>query len=547
MVFLYFIVLVGGLIFVHELGHYVLARICGVRVLRFSLGIGPKIAGFRSGETEYVIGMVPLGGYVRMLGEGPEEGLTEDQAEHSLYGQSLFRRIAIALAGPVMNLLFPVMLFFVVCLGDTLVSPPLIGTVLPDHPADGKLFPGDRILAVDGEDVASFDDVQEIVGARIGQSVHFSIDRDGHTIDVLVMPERIAHMGAFGAQKVVGAIGIMPISEAPVIGVSGRESPAALAGLQSFDRVVAIGGKPIRRFPDLEKVLDHNHGALMPITYFRPTVVRDALSGLVSLAVYEPHVATLAPDHGAASGLSRAGIDSAETYVDEVRDGSKEADIGLHRGDRVLAIDHEPVRTWASFHERIDRDLSSEHTIEWRHENEVHSTTLRFTGHESLTSEPISQAYLRHWEPSTPVANPHQIRYALREAWRRTYEIARAMVASMLQLFGGGVSVSDLGGPLAIFDIVSIAARAGAFNYLNLMAFLSVNVGLINLLPIPLLDGGTLLYLVIETVTRRPLSARTREIASAIGFVVLVLLIVLAFANDVLRQWPLLSTNFRAS
>jgi regulator of sigma E protease len=145
--FVYFIVLVGVLIFVHESGHFLWAKLFGVRVLTFSLGFGPRIAGFSRGGTDYVLAAIPLGGYVRMLGEDPHDDITGDEEGQSFKAQVLWKRIIIVFAGPMMNLMFPVALYFVVFLGTTTLSPPIVGDVFPGQPAEGKLKPGDRVLA----------------------------------------------------------------------------------------------------------------------------------------------------------------------------------------------------------------------------------------------------------------------------------------------------------------------------------------------------------------------------------------------------------------
>ena len=137
-----------------------------------------------------------------------------------------------------------------------------------------------------------------------------------------------------------------------------------------------------------------------------------------------------------------------------------------------------------------------------------------------------------------PVPNPHPVLYALRQAFRETAEVLELTTYSIVRLFQGRLTMKSIGGPLTMFEATGTAAREGALNYLTLMAFISINLGLINLLPIPLLDGGHLLFFAIEAVARRPVSVRVREYASIAGLAVLVLLMVLAFKNDIERQWP---------
>src|SRR5690349_17677545 len=148
--------MVGVLVFVHELGHFLFARVFGVRVLTFSLGFGPRVAGFRRGGTEYVLSALPLGGYVRMLGENPRDEVRPADRPASFASQSIWRRMVIASGGPLMNLAFPIALYFVVYLGDTEQQPATIGRVFPHRPADGKLQPGDRVVAIDGEPIETY-------------------------------------------------------------------------------------------------------------------------------------------------------------------------------------------------------------------------------------------------------------------------------------------------------------------------------------------------------------------------------------------------------
>src|SRR5688572_15514117 len=159
----YFVIMVGVLVFVHELGHFLWAKLFGIRVLKFSLGFGPRIAGFQRGGTEYVISALPLGGYVRMLGENPRDDVRPADRSTSFANQSLFRRVIIIVGGPLMNLMFPIALYFVVFLGDTKLTPPTIGRVFPNRPAGGKLLPGDRIVAIDDDEIDSFYDLTRIV------------------------------------------------------------------------------------------------------------------------------------------------------------------------------------------------------------------------------------------------------------------------------------------------------------------------------------------------------------------------------------------------
>src|SRR5688572_13601086 len=170
----YFIVLVGVLIFVHESGHFLWAKLFGVRVLTFSLGFGPRVAGFSRGGTEYVIAAIPLGGYVRMLGENPHDEVQGADESSAFHTQALWKRVVIVFAGPMMNLMFPVALYFVVFLGTTTLSPPIVGDVFPGQPAEGKLKPGDKVVAIDGQSIETFYELTRVVAPEAGRTLSFS-------------------------------------------------------------------------------------------------------------------------------------------------------------------------------------------------------------------------------------------------------------------------------------------------------------------------------------------------------------------------------------
>lgn len=545
MPFVYFVVMVGVLVFVHELGHFVWAKYFGVRVLKFSLGFGPKIAGFRRGETEYVISLLPIGGYVRMLGESPLDEVRPEEASRAFPNQHVLKRIVIVIAGPAMNLVFPLVLFFVVFLGEGQMTPASVGVVFPDRPADGKLQPGDRVLEIDYEEVFTFYDLSRAIESRVGEPLVFKVQRGEDVIKTVITPERATKQRPLDRVEDVGRIGVMPRHPLAVLGVTSPASPAASARLRTFDVIAAIGGKRVDRWIDVERHLHANQGGLVPVTYLRPTTIRDALGGLADLDVYEARVATLTPEPGQGSGVERAGLEPADLYVSDVVAGSPEHRAGLLPGDRLMSLDGRPIRLWATFLEDLRAGRGSEHTVTYRRGDQERTAKLSLAHERGETEH--GQVYDRYvvgirncvstrTDPSVP--NPEPILYAMRESLRATAEVVELTVFSVVRLLQGRLTVKSIGGPLTIFEVAGTAAREGALNYLTLMAFISINLGLINLLPVPLLDGGHLMFFFVEAVARRPLSLRVREYAYIAGFAVLVLIMTLAFKNDIERQWP---------
>jgi regulator of sigma E protease len=545
MLFVYFIVLVGVLVFVHELGHFLWAKYFGVHVIKFSLGFGPRIAGFRRKGTEYVISALPLGGYVRLLGDNPLDEIRPADEERSFSHQSLWRRVVIVIAGPAMNLLFPVALYFVVFLGDTELTPSTIGMVFPDRPADGVLLSGDRVVEIEGTPVETFYDMTRIIEGSAGEALQFKVLREGETVEQTLAPALAEKERPLERAEPVGRIGVMPNYPLPVVGLMSAASPAGAARLKTFDVIVAAAGKPLTRFIDLDRTFAKNQGSLIPITYLRPIPVQRALGGLATLDVYEPRVGTLTPEPGKGSGLARAGLELADLYVGQVTEGSPEHRSGLLPGDRLLALDGRPIRLW----DQLMADLAAGR-------NRTHELTIRRAGVEQTLRYALQQergvtehgqVYERfvvgmsHWLPTrtdAAVRNPSPITYAIREAFRATREVVELTIFSVVRLLQGRLTVKSIGGPLTVFEVTGTAVSEGALNYLTLMAFISINLGLINLLPIPLLDGGHLVFFLIEAIMRRPVSLRTREAAHIAGFGLLMAMTLLAFSNDIERQWP---------
>jgi regulator of sigma E protease len=548
---LYFVILISALIFVHELGHYAWAKIFGVKVITFSLGFGPKIIRLRGKETEYCVGLIPLGGFVKMLEETKNDVVLPEDRKRTFESQALWKRVVIVFAGPIMNLLFPVVLYFSVFVGEKDFLPPTIGVVLPGHAADGKLLPGDRVLAVDGEEIGTFAELARAVRKSPGRELNLKVFRNAGYVDVSVTPEEDVNHREFDIVERVGKLSIYPSLPRAVIGVPRPDSAAWRAGLRTFDLVVMVGGKPIRRFVDLDAALRDNHGENMPITFLRPHPVQDALGGLADFAVFEPGVANLTPDPAAGDLLSRTGIELADLYAAFVPDGALRQ-AGLMPGDKVTDLDDVALPAWSVFRERLMSAPDQPHALGWLREGRRMSGTIQMR-HVQWTDgngQPFERYVMRttHWLPSAPepfVENPQPIRYALRSAFEETADVMRFIGVGILRLVEGRISLSSLSGPITIYDVAGEAGARGTDYFVWAMALISINLGLLNLLPIPVLDGGHLMFFAIEGILRRPLPLRVREVASLVGMSVLFLLMGIAFKNDVDRKWDVILGQFR--
>ena len=422
-----FLFVLGVLVFVHELGHFLVARWHGVRVITFSLGFGPKIARIERGGTEYCISIIPLGGYVKMAGETVEEDRTG--APDESLSKSKWVRFQVYIAGPIMNLLLAwVVLAGVMTQGADepryLSAPPVIGSVAAESPAEAAgLRVGDRVLTVDGEPVATWSAFDLDVLTRAGRQMTLLVARDDGQVSVNVTPTAVGRYEA-------GDIGVDAVKR-PQIMLVNPGTPADAGGLQRGDVLVAVGGdRSLTQERVIETIRAHA-GQPLPIV------------------------------------VERAGSEVALSVVPE---GSM--------GSATIGVQLSPYET-----RRIDPGL--------------------------LEAFRLSAA--QNWESTKLVG--------------RT---VRGLVTTE-------TPVRQLMGPVAIAEMSGMAAERGLADLFNLMAMISLQLGLLNLMPIPVLDGGHILILLVEGVARRDFSVKVKERILTIGAVAIILLMVTVLFNDIAR------------
>ena len=430
------IIMLGILVFVHELGHFCIAKLCGVKVLKFSLGFGPRLISHQRGETEYMICAIPLGGYVQMLGEGGgEQGevaeIGEEEEHRSFSKKSIPRRMAIVAAGPIMNLILPFMILPLaymvgINLPAYLDQPPCVGYVVPDsEAAEAGFQSGDCIIKISGKDVVSWKDTGPALVNSAGEPIAFTLSRDGDLTDLIVDPEN-------GGLEGLQSIGLLPGQDA-VIGSMAPAMPAIEAGFKEGDRILSIGARKIVSWYELKQAIQDVGG--QPVTV---VLERDMQQLTLELVPKK--------------------IEGNEDYL-----------IGV-----------------APHYETIFK---------------------RF---------PFGKAVVAGAE--------------------RSIDLIDLTLVFIQKLFAGHVSSSNIGGPITVVQIAGQAAQTDISSVLSILAFLSIQLGILNLLPIPILDGGHLFFYTFELVFRRPLSLRAREWAQQIGLILLVALMVLAFYNDIVRM-----------
>jgi regulator of sigma E protease len=421
-----FLFVLGVLIFVHELGHFLAARRLGIRVITFSLGFGPKLLKFQRGDTEYCISVVPLGGYVKMAGENPDDPRSGNPDE--FLSRTKWERFQVLIMGPVMNLALAVIVMaFVLAQGAEVEAfrdqPPVVGLVQAGSPAEkAGIMRGDRILSIGDDEVDTWDDVYLHVGMRPDREVPVKLQREGNTLSITV---RTLSEGKYE----VGSIGVLPDVN-PIIKSVNAGEVADKAGLKPGDAVLSVNGQRLVFKEHLADAIAKNAGKPVDL--------------LIRRAGEERHI-TVVPEPRGDKGM-----------------------IGVSLGDATKTFKPSPI-------------------------------------------EAVKLSVQRNWESSGLIFR------------------------TLGGLFTGQTSVRQLQGPVGIAQLSGEAARTDFLSVLSLMAVLSLNLGLINLMPVPVLDGGHITIMALEGIARRDFSMQVKEKMLLAGFVVLMMLMVTVIYNDLTR------------
>jgi regulator of sigma E protease len=531
-----FVILLGLLIFVHELGHFLVAKFFGVRVETFSLGFGKKIFSHTRGDTTYCLSLVPLGGYVKMFGDDANAKISDDQKKYSFLHKPVWQRIGVVIAGPLMNLFFAVLIFFMVALIGEEVRGPVVGDVAADTEAYKAGFrSGDSILAVEGADLKTWDEFQELITKFSNKSIKVKVQREtgGQSEVLTTTPNLIENQNLLSLDSHVGEIpGLSGMSRLAVIGVRGGTF-AATSGLKTGDRVLSINNHGVKYFRDLENVLLSQQGQEIQFQIERSENEKDLPKNL-----------TVALKSGKFSSLEALGIESSELYLYKVMEGSPAEKAGLKAGDRIWRVGGVKPTKWDDILNMV-KTYNGSGTILFEVERSAEILKLEIAP--QMTTQMTGQGseekrFTVGIMPSIYVGPPNLIKVraenlsaGFHKGLSKTWEITGMTVLSFLRLAQNKISPKNIGGVISIGQAASETFKIGFAHFLQMMGIISINLFILNLLPIPVLDGGHLLFYSIEALKGKPISMRKMEVAQQVGLVLLMSLMVFSLFNDFSR------------
>ncbi len=535
------ILLVGILILVHELGHFLVARLFGVGVRVFSIGFGAPIVRVRRGQTDYQVGFLPLGGYVLMEGSDPfdpEGGGADPASPTSLTNKPVWQRLLVVAAGPAANLILPVLVFAGLYVAGQPQPLAVASSVESTSPAwAAGIRPGDRIVAVDGQPVRFWLDVVERLESHPTDRVTFEVERSGQRFRAeLSLPD--------GGAVTVADLGLDAYEPDSTIGIDDPASPAGRAGRRTGDRIVEVAGRPVRSFREVVGALD---AAEPPVE----VVAERPGEGRVTVRIapdpaWQPPGASLGDPVETGWGLAPMVL-----FIAQVAEGSAAAEGGLQPGDRILAIEGRPVASWGDVVRLVGERREGEGAE--AKPLPVRLTLVREGRVLDLAITPRIERdvdALGRWRyrpilgilrGGDFVEGPMERRYyppleALALGLEETAAIARHTLSTVADLVTGAASPAHtLGGPVQIFRDASQAAERGLFDWARMMGMLSISLGIVNFLPVPVLDGGQFLFYLVEAIRGRPVSVVWRERAQQIGVLFLVALMLMVFVFDLNR------------
>jgi len=583
---------IGLLIFIHELGHFLMAKKIGVKVLAFSLGFGPAILKKKWGETEYRLSLVPLGGYVKLAGESPDEGKTGAKWEYA--SKSVGQRACVIIAGVALNAVLAFIAFIVAFqIGVPFITSE-VGQVMPGSPAwEAGIQKGDKIIEADGNKDIDFEDLFTVVAlSDSAEGIDLKVERGNNVFDVNVIPE---YDDEHGIQR----MGIMPATGLEIDKIftfENNDSPASNAGIQVEDVVVAVNGNRISTEDEFREIEASSAGKEMLITVLRDnkeielkatpskatrwmlgiscaTATLDGVknnslaskAGLIKgdeiieinskpvtgftsiknliigsedenciISVKRGNTFTLIAVPLTDTKAKEEFLDGLTSFyglkVDSLVEGFPAEKIGLMPGDRIVSLNEKELKDWNNLLQIVTMSYGKPMTIEWVRGNERFVSTIEPKKDEINAAGRIGIKF----KEKTVIKKYGLIGSCVIGTQKAIINVQR-LYLTIKGFVSQRLSTKNVGGIILIAQASYESAKVGYGKLVYFLGILSLQLALLNILPIPVLDGGHLLFLAIERIKGSPVSQRTLAIAQYIGFGLIITLVIYATRNDIMR------------
>lgn len=531
-------ILLGLLIFVHELGHFLAAKYFGVKVETFSLGFGPKIIKFEKGGTTYCLSALPLGGYVKMFGDEPGKDIPFKEQQGSFLHKPVGARIVIALAGPLMNLFFAAFLFYMVAnVGDKAVSP-IVGEIPVNSKAWETGFrPYDKILKVGSVEIKTWDAFNKIIEQSSQKSISITVDRDGSKETLTATPSSTKNKNVLSSDPMVGAIaGLTNQTHLPFVGMSAN-SPLLALGLKSGDHITHVGETEVKFFKDISQELARLKASGQDQAIFKAKRYENFLGS-------KPKFENIVSQPFSLTGDIETGLFIPETVVAQVRENSPAERAGIQVLDQILEINGKAIISFTDIVSSVSGFTKDDQPLDIVVVRGLENIKLQMSPEITELEDRFGIKEERYTIGIVPLKNSmaQSFRWvagsfseSMEHALGQTWEWTQITCLSFWRMLQGRVPAKNIGGFISIGQVASHSWALGLGAFLKIMAIISINLFILNLLPIPILDGGHLLLFFLEALKGSPLSLRKIQFAQQVGFLFILFLMAFALFNDFSR------------
>jgi len=555
------VTLLGGVIAVHEFGHFIFAKFCGARVDVFSIGFGPKLFSKKWGETEYCLSIIPLGGFVKIYGQDPEE-LEKDenpQPERSLANKSLLARLSVFIGGPAFNYILAILIFSFIAVVGVQKLPSLATRIVTNSQAYlAGLRSGDKIQKIDNQEVKTFEDVAQIIALNPDKTLKFSVIRDGTLMEVQAPIQKEVAITPYGEPAMAGILdGLEPLGRAPVVA---NTTGTNTWNFKHGDKILSVQNHPISSWEELEAYFNANLRNLPSTLNF--TILREGKEETIStpnISWLQKQIATN-KNWGASQVFEAVRLYSPELFILQVMPQSPADKAGMKKGDRVISVNGKKVYSFENLRATIqqtgeelvqkNKNPTLENALKIVVEREGKVQELNSSLSSTKGKDPLGQTIVTYTIGIQSQGVPHFPSNMLLERtlnpfkalWlgsKETINHTVMTVVGLKKLAFGEVSLKAVGGPIMIGKIAGDTfSSRGWRDFLRIMAIISISLGVFNLLPIPILDGGHVVFAIVEAIRGKPVSQAVTQISLKVGLSLLLLLMVFAVYNDLTKVLP---------